>query len=138
MISHAKSFSRTSCPTEWHEKFLPMLPKIKSLAAIAFRGESIDARDEMVQEVICNALVAFKRLYDKGKADIAYPTVLARYAIRQVRDGRKVGGTLNAKDVMSSYAQRRRGFKVKRLEHCRDQRDEGYAVGVVASAGLMS
>ena len=37
-----------------------------------------------IEEVVVNALVAYKRLYDKGKVDLAYPTVLAMYGIRQV------------------------------------------------------
>ena len=93
-----------------------MLPKIERLASLAFRGESKDVREEMIQEVICNALVAFKRLYEKGRVDLAYPSVLALYGIRQVRDGRKVGSKLNVNDVMSSYAQQRKDVKVDRLD----------------------
>jgi hypothetical protein len=71
--------------------------------------------------VIANACQAFKALWDRGKQSIAYPTVLANYAIRQVRDHRKVGGKLNIKDVLSPYCQKRKGVVVERLDHFDDE-----------------
>ncbi len=57
------------------------------------------------------------RLFSLGKAELAYPSVLARYGAAQAREGRRVGGRLNANDVMSHYAQRRRGFEVEWIDH---------------------
>jgi DNA-binding NarL/FixJ family response regulator len=56
--------------------------------------------------------------------DVAYPTVLARYAVAQVRDGRKVGSSLNVRDVLSPYAQQRKRFHVERLDRFDDDEDE--------------
>ena len=83
---------------------------------MSFRHLKPDAREECVQEVVCNALRAYVRLVQLDKVDLAYPTVLARYGVAQVRDGRKVGGHLNVHDVSSQYAQQQKGFHVERLD----------------------
>jgi hypothetical protein len=114
MIASAKQFRR---PTpKWHAGFVAMMPVIVRRASLACQGIDRDAREEFIQEVVCNTLVAYKRLFDQGKLELAYPTVLAMYGIRQAFEGRKVGGKLNANDVASVYAQRQKGFCVKRLD----------------------
>jgi hypothetical protein len=60
-----------------------------------------EAREDFVEEVVACAVVAFKALYDRGKKDVAYPTVLAGYGIEQARVGRKSGSRLNVRDVSS-------------------------------------
>jgi DNA-binding NarL/FixJ family response regulator len=42
--------------------------------------------------------------------------VLARYGVRQARDGRKVGGHLNVNDISSGYCQRLKNVVVDRLD----------------------
>ncbi|MEK6233788.1 MAG: hypothetical protein N2C14_03665 [Planctomycetales bacterium] len=69
----------------------------------------------MTAEVVANCLVAFTRLVKQGRQDQAYPSPLAWYAVRQVREGRKVGSRRNCKDVSSEYSQRQKGFAMKRL-----------------------
>lgn len=59
----------------------------------------------------------YQRLVERGKACLAYPSALAWYAVRQVREGRRVGNRLNIRDVLSSYAQQRKGFAVESLPH---------------------
>ena len=76
-------------------------------------------REELAAEVVANAFCAYIRLVRRGKHDLAYPTPLAQFAIRQVRDGRRVGGRQNAQDILSPSAQRLHGFAIERL----DQRD---------------
>jgi hypothetical protein len=51
---------------------------------------------------------------------VAFAGPLARYAVAQVREGRRVGGRLNVRDVTSHYSQRQTGAIVERL----DRRDE--------------
>jgi DNA-directed RNA polymerase specialized sigma24 family protein len=101
---------------KWHARFLTFLPVITTYARTAFADRDPESREDLVEEVVVNALIAFKRLYDKGKIDIAYPSVLARYGICQVRDHRRAGCRLNVRDVSSEYAQQRKGFKVDRLD----------------------
>jgi hypothetical protein len=100
----------------WQQQFLAMLPAIVTHATISFRSLSADAKEDLVHEVVCNCLVAFARLVKLGKADLAYPSVLARYAVAQVRQGRRVGCKLNVNDVLSEYAQRCKGFAVESLD----------------------
>lgn len=47
-----------------------------------------------------NACCAVARLAELGKLDLAYPTVLARYGVAKVIDGRRVGNKLNVRDVL--------------------------------------
>ncbi|HEU5431661.1 MAG TPA: hypothetical protein VFU81_08365, partial [Thermomicrobiales bacterium] len=56
-----------------------------------------------------------RRLAERGKADVAYASPLARYAVRQVRSGRQVACPLNTYETLSVYAQRKLGFSVGRL-----------------------
>jgi len=109
----------------WHRGFLLMLPSIRKHAAVGFRYLKPEAREEAIQEVVCNALRAYVRLVQLKKVDLAYPTVLARYGVAQVKDGRKVGGKLNVQDVSSDYAQRQKGFSVERLDQF-DSKEEAW------------
>ena len=100
------------------ELFQTMLPQIHRQAMAAFRTLDVEARDELVAEVIANTYCAFVRLAERGKARIAYAVPLANFAIRQVLDGRRVGNKLNIHDVTSPYAQRRSGIRIERLDCC--------------------
>ena len=71
----------------WHAAFLEMLPKIRRVAEWAFRKVRTEQRDELVCEVIADALVAFARLVALGKQHLAFPTPLARYAVARVAPG---------------------------------------------------
>ena len=101
--------SRSVSRPKWHKSFLRMLPKIVSYARTAFHHRDPESREDLIQEVVANACVAFKALWDRGKQSIAYRTVLANYAIGQVRDHRKVGGKSNVRDALSSYCQKWKG-----------------------------
>jgi hypothetical protein len=98
-----------------------MLPKIKAYAKFSFRHLKPEAREEAVEETVANAWQAFVRLVEQEKTDVAFPTVLARYGVRQVKDGRKVGGSLNVKDVSSKYCQDNKQVKVERLDRFDEQ-----------------
>jgi hypothetical protein len=100
----------------WHAGFLALLPEIYRHIRFAFRRLESERRDEATQEALANALVAYVRLHELGKTDVAYATPLANYAVRQVCSGRQVGCRLNMDDVLSPYAQRRQGFTVSRLQ----------------------
>ncbi|MBW3596966.1 MAG: hypothetical protein KY475_06790, partial [Planctomycetes bacterium] len=94
-----------------------MLPKIQSHLRMAFRDLNRDAREEAVQEGLTNALAAYARLCELGKASIAYPGPLARYAVLQVRSGRQVAQRTNVRDVTSRVCRQRKGVRVQRLDH---------------------
>lgn len=107
-----------------HDRFLAMLPKIRENARFAFRKCQADVRDEMVAEVVANAYCAFARLVRQDRADLAYATPLADFAIRQVRAGRRVGQPRNVRDVTSHDAEARHGITIERLDRFDDERQE--------------
>ena len=124
MIATAKPASREQTTPSWHQPFLKMLPAIRRHARLAFRHLNAEARDEMVEEVVANAFVAYQRLVELGKADLAYAPPLASYGVRQARAGRKVGGSLNVRDVSSHHCQVTKGVKVGRLDHFEEDDQE--------------
>ncbi len=101
----------------WHPVFLPMVPAIGRQARSAFGQLAPEARGEAVQEVIAYATIAFKELWDRGKADLAYPSVLALYGIKRAKSGRKVGSRQNVRDVSSDHCQIQKNVAMKRLDH---------------------
>ena len=125
MICPAKRVFKNPNIPKWHKDFLAMLPKIRQHAAVSFRHLKPEAREESVQEVVANALRAYVRLVQLKKVSLAFPTVLARFGVAQVRDGRKVGGHLNVHDVSSDYAQQQKGFHVERLDQY-DRNEESW------------
>jgi len=119
MDSCAESNSTTK--PAWHDGFLALLPEIRSQINFAFRGFTPDTREDAIQESLALAMDAFVKLFEQGRAAIAYPAPLAMYAARQFRAGRRVvGGQLSRKDVLSSDAQKHHGIVVKPLVR-RDQ-----------------
>jgi len=108
----------TACPSpDWQLLFLRLLPRIRKHARIAFRHHDPESREELVQAVVCNACCAVARLAELNKLDLAYGSVLARFAVAQVKDGRMTGGSLNCRDVSSKYCQRLKNVVLERLDH---------------------
>ena len=112
--------SATASPSQWQAHFLALLPQIRDIASHACRGKDRQRREEFIAEVVANAYVAFMRLVRRGRLDIVYPTPLAKFAVRQVRAGRRVGSRTNVQDVSSPSCQRVKGVTLERLE----RRDE--------------
>jgi hypothetical protein len=110
-------------PPAWHQAFMAMVPKIKTHAKIAFWHLAPESREEATQEVICNACCAYARLVELNKTHLAYPSALAKFAVAQTRDGRRVGGKLNNRDVSSGYCQRQKDLIVERLDKFDKQDD---------------
>lgn len=124
MIATARSSSALNETTNAHDQFVSMLPQIRRKAAIAFHEFDPEAREDAIEEIIANCFVAFAQLVGQGRAELAYPTPLADYAIKQFRDGRRVGGQLSVRDVMSRHPQRMKGFRVVSLDVKDDGEDE--------------
>ena len=122
------SRTATACPASpdprrphWHRVFLSMLPNILRYAKIAFRGYPPEAKQEAVQNVVANSCAAVAALARRGKLDLCYPSVLARFGIRQTLDHRVTGNSLNIKNALSKYCQDRKGVKVERLDRFDEQ-----------------
>src|ERR1700694_886240 len=110
MITLNEPHHSNSTKPDSHAAFVAMLPAIRRTAQISFRKVRPELRDELIEEVIANAFCGFARLVERGQADRALPSPLARFAIAQVRVGRRVGNRLCVRDVMSGYAQFQKGF----------------------------
>lgn len=130
MVSASKPCRTQDSSPSWHRQFLTMLPGIERYAAIAFRDCDPEAREDAVHEVVANCLCAFVRLVERGKTEVAYPTALARFAVRQFRTGRRVGGRLNIRDVSSPHCQQAKHVDVCRLYRY-DREDEQWRELVV-------
>ena len=115
MIAPKKTQAQT-LSRDQQEQFLEMLPLIRTLASRAFRRLDAEHRDDLVQEVIANAYCTFVSLVQRGKADTAYATPLANFAIRQTIAGRRVGSSSRLYDVTSPFAQSAREIRVERLD----------------------
>ena len=115
MIRIASTPAPKSTPA-WHELFVRMLPAIRQHARISFRHLAPDSREDCIEEAICNACCAVTRLAELNKLDLCYASPLARYAVAQVKDNRRVGCRLNIKDVLSPYCQRRKKITVEHLD----------------------
>ncbi len=105
-----------------HAAFLAMLPAIRRSAQVAFRKLPPELRHDLIEEVVANSYVAYARLVERGLADRALPSPLARFAITQIRVGRRVGSRLRIGDALSTYAQYRKQFAVERLDHFSDEK----------------
>jgi len=115
---------------DWQSRFLAMLPTIRRSVLGAFRRLHGDDRDEAIQEAIANACVAFMRLAQQGREDRAFPTVLARFAVTQVRGGRRIGSGLNSRDVLSPVTWRQRRCTVDRIDRF-DQNEQVWKEAVI-------
>ena len=116
MIALIKQPKPKRSKSAWHEAFLKMLPAITRHARIAFRYMPAEPREEAVAEVTAMCWAAFVRLVERDKQQVASATPLAKFAVAQFRDGRRVTGRQSPKDVMSNTAQRRKGFGVEPLK----------------------
>jgi hypothetical protein len=102
-----------------HAQFLHILPRIETHAQIRFRhlrcpGKRADA----IAETIAVAWKWYLRIVEQGKDVSEFVMVLADYAVRHVRSGRRLCGQEKAKDVLSSRAQRLYDFHLEPLHFC--------------------
>ena len=96
-----------------------ILPAVERHARVAFcdiRNHS--RREELTADAVALAWKWHVRLAERGKDSTQFSTVLAAYAARAVRNGRRVCGQEKSKDVMSTVAQCRHSFTVGALPSC--------------------
>ena len=125
MTASAKSVRCRRSPPAWQDAFMEMVPAIETHAKISFKHLDAEAREEAIQEVVCNACCAYARLVELKKTNLAYPSALARFGVAQTKDGRKVGGQLNCRDVLSEYCQQKKNLLIERLDQF-DSEDEAW------------
>jgi hypothetical protein len=116
MVAIARSPKRKAASRRRNDKFLRMLPAIREQANFAFRRMPLEAREELIQEVVAQAYSLFVRLWQRRKPALVYPTPLAQFAIRRVRAGRRIGSRGNIRDITSPLPAVTKGFTIERLD----------------------
>ena len=99
-----------------NQPFQALLPQIRRQAGLALRHLRAEARDEALAEVVARAFCTWRRLVEQGRAELARPTPLVKYAVRQVSAGRRVGCRMNVNDILSAHSRRTHGIKIERLD----------------------
>jgi transposase-like protein len=94
---------------------LPILPVVERHARIIFRGRSVAEKEEAVSEAVAAAFVSFVALKARGLQPEKFPSNLATFAVLRVKAERHVGSGSCNRDVYSSKAQNRFGFRVTSL-----------------------
>jgi hypothetical protein len=93
-----------------------ILPRVVAHGRVYFRHlRSAELREEYTAEMAALAWAWHLRLAERGRDAAQFPSAIAKFAARAVRSGRKLAGTDRANDVLSSVAQRWRGFRVGAL-----------------------
>jgi hypothetical protein len=96
--------------------FLAAMPRIVRHARCYFRHVRCRHRKaDCISEVVSLCWKWWLRLVERGKDPSKFVSVLATFAARAVRSGRRLCGQLKAKDAMSEVAQQRHGFTVGKL-----------------------
>jgi DNA-binding NarL/FixJ family response regulator len=90
--------------SDWQTAFVEMLPEIKKWLRLAFCRLASEAREDAIAEGIAHCLLAYVRLHEQGRAEVATASSLAWYSSRQVRRGRPAVGRMNSKEPLSRYA----------------------------------
>jgi hypothetical protein len=115
--SNSQAHGKTGSSERSFDDFVLIIPLIRQHAQFSFRKKRSEEKEELVEECLANAFRAYVRLLELGKEDLIYPSVLAKFAVKQVRCGRRVGGHLNSNDILSGYAQLRRNIVLERLDY---------------------
>ena len=102
--------------SDWQTAFVEMLPEIKRWLRLAFCRLAVEAREDAIEEGVVHSLLAYVRLHEQGRTEVATASSLAWYSSRQVRRGRPAVGRMNSKEPLSRYAQVGSGNRLERQE----------------------
>jgi len=104
--------SRLTSAKAWQTNFLTIMPAVQDHARFRFRHLPACHRAEAVSESVARACVNYAGLARKRQLHRVFAGSLATYAVKAVGAGRHVGGHMASRDVLSPWAQQRRGFVV--------------------------
>lgn len=107
--------SQLATSRHWQKNFLAVLPAVKTHASVSFRHLHAEARADAAAETVAHAFVDYGRLHRRHRLGHAYPASLATYAVKAVRAQRRVGGHLNAQDILNRVAQKKHHITVASL-----------------------
>jgi hypothetical protein len=107
-----------------------VLPRVEAHGRVCFRDVRCrHQREELLAEMAALCWKWFLRLARRGQDALPFVSVLAAYAARHARAGRRLCGQ-GSKDALSPLAQQRRGFAVQALPRC----DSGTAENLTLDA----
>ncbi len=116
MTASAIALSANPSLDQLQASFLSIVPIIQRHGQIYFRYlKCRDQKADRIAEMVALCWKWFVRLAERGKDATRFPTVLASFAARAVRCGRKVAGMNKATDVMNEINQQQRCFTVSSL-----------------------
>jgi hypothetical protein len=95
----------------WQNEFVRMLPAIETHARISFRFLPADLREERIANAVALAYLGYHSLARRNRLGQAYAGALANFAVRATRSGRIAGSGQTSRDVLSTLAQQRHGFR---------------------------
>jgi hypothetical protein len=96
--------------------FLALVPRNRTHGRVCFGHLKCQAkREDVIAEMVALCWRWFVRLVQKGKDPAQFPSVLACYAARAVRSGRRLARMDRPRDVLSPRAQQLHGFTVQSL-----------------------
>ncbi len=124
MIAVAQRRKSKAASARQNDLFVSLLPQIVEQAEYAFRLVPEEAREELVQEAVAQAYGMFVRLCRQGKTALVYATPLAKFAIRHVREGRRLGSRCNSLDVTSPCTCEGKRVAIERLDRFNWRRGE--------------
>src|SRR5262245_11154281 len=88
-----------------HGRFQELLPRLRQYAGKSFRFlRSRHDREDAVAEAVALCWAWFARLAQRGKDPAAFAHTLARYAVRHIKSGRRLCGSVDGKDVLTPEA----------------------------------
>jgi hypothetical protein len=99
---------------EWQNRFVELLPEIKQRLRLAFFRLAPEAREDAMAEAVAHCLLAYVRLHEQGRTEVATASSLAWYSSRQVKRGRPAVGRMNGKEPLSRYALVGSGIRFER------------------------
>ncbi|MCA9054883.1 MAG: hypothetical protein KDA75_13670, partial [Planctomycetaceae bacterium] len=115
-MAQSQSNRQTGNPdNDRRTEFEACLPRIRRYLSRAFRNLPGEFREECIQEGVANCYVRFVGLVRQNRAGVATPASLARFAVRQIRSGRRVAERMNIRDPLSRYCQIRTGVRIRSI-----------------------
>jgi hypothetical protein len=99
-----------------NDGFLAIFPSVVRHVHFVFRRLSPADREEVEAEAVAAAFRSYVQLKEQGKDPTVFPTMLACFAALRVKQGRRLGGRRDTRDVLSYRAQKSRGFRVISLD----------------------
>ena len=98
----------------WQPNFIAMLPEIQQKLRLAFCRLGPESREDAIEEGIVHSLLAYVRLHEQGRAEVATASSLAWYSSRHVKRGRPAAARMNGKEPLSRYGQISNGIQIER------------------------